>query len=153
MEVVRGAIHEIETDRRIRALLRRSRRESSSITTSMMEDSIVEAIQLGNSEPDKSLRLLQAILAVYGSKKDLSPSQLELLQLVESKQRLLKQHRKQNDTEARKELNQLISWGIGNLKGAELSRFLEGIIELYAQKNWASAEVQRAQDNLNAQPK
>lgn len=153
VEVVRGAIHEIETDRRIRALLRRSRRESSSITTSMMEDSIVEAIQLGNSEPDKSLRLLQAILAVYGSKKDLSPSQLELLQIVESKQRLLKQHRKQNDTEARKELNQLISWGIGNLKGAELSRFLEGIIELYAQKDWASAEVQRAQDNLNAQPK
>jgi hypothetical protein len=118
-----------------------------------MEDSIFEAIQLGKSEPDKSLRLLQAILAVYGSKQDLSPSQLELLQIVESKQRLLKQYRSQYDSDARKELNQLISWGIGNLKGAELSRFLEGIIELYAKKDWAAAEVQRAQDNLNAQPR
>jgi len=153
VEVVRAAIQEIETDRRIRSLLRRSRRESASPATSVMEDSIFEAIQLGKSEPDKSLRLLQAILAVYGSKQDLSPSQLELLQIVESKQRLLKQYRSQYDSDARKELNQLISWGIGNLKGAELSRFLEGIIELYAKKDWAAAEVQRAQDNLNAQPR
>jgi len=154
VDLVRSAIQEIETNRRIRSLIRRSRRESSSIATSLLEDSIVEAIQLENSEPDKSLRLLQAILAVYKSKKDdLTPSQLELLQIVESKQRLLIEHRNQNNTEARKELNRLISWGIGNLKGPELSRFLEGIIELYAKKDWATAEVQRAQDNLTSQPK
>lgn len=151
VELIRGAVEEVEASRKLRSLIRKSRRESLSLDKSMMEESIIEAIQRSESEPEKALRQLQAIGAVYGNKKDLSPSQQELLEIVDRKRELLTKAILANNSDAQKELRTLMEWGLGNLKGKELNNFLNGLVELYAEKPWAEPEVRRAQEILSSQ--
>jgi serine/threonine-protein kinase len=150
-ELVRGAIEEVEASRKLRSLIRKSRRESLSLDKSMMEESIFQAIQLSELEPEKALRQLQAIGAVYGKKKDLSPSQQELLEIVDRKRELLTKAILANNSDAQKELKTLVEWGLANLTGKERTNFLNGLVELYAEKPWAETEVRRAQEILSSQ--
>jgi serine/threonine-protein kinase len=151
VELIRGAVEEVEASRKLRSLIRKSRRESLSLDKSMMEESIIEAIQLSESEPEKALRQLQAIGAVYGNKKDLSPSQQELLEIVDRKRELLTKAILANNSDAQKELRTLMEWGLANLKGKERTNFLNGLVDLYAEKPWAEPEVRRAQEILSSQ--
>ncbi len=150
LDVVRGAIEEVEASRKLRTLVRKSRRESTAVANSMMEASIVDAIQLAEVEPEKALRQLHAIHAVYGNKSDLSPSQQELLEVVNRKRAQLSKSILDSNTDAKKELNDLMDWGLANLKGETLTSFLNGVVELYSEKSWAEAEVKRAQAALSS---
>lgn len=150
-ELIRSAITEVESSRKLRSLVRRSRRESSALSNSAMEASIVEAIQLAEVEPEKALLRLNAVHSVYGQKKDLTPSQSELLELVDRKRSQLSQIIMDRNIEATKELNDLLDWGLATLKDEQLKNFLEGILVLFADKPWAETELKRAKAALEGQ--
>lgn len=151
LDVIRAAIEEVEASRKLRTLVRKSRRESTAVSNSMMEASIVDAIQLAEVDPEKALRQLHAVHAVYSNKSDLTPSQKELLDVVNRKRDQLSKSIANNNSDAKKELSDLMGWGLTNLKGESLTSFLSGIIELYSGKSWAEAEVKQAQEILRSQ--
>lgn len=150
-ELIRSAITEVESSRKLRSLVRRSRRESSAVSNSTMEASIVEAIQLADVEPEKALVRLNAVHSVYGQKQDLTPSQNELLELVDRKRSQLNQIIMDRNIDAAKELNDLLDWGLATLKDENLKNFLEGIMVLFADKPWAETELKRAKAALEGQ--
>jgi hypothetical protein len=152
VELVQAAIEEVEAARRLRSLVRRSRRESLS-STSILEEAIVGAMEKANSAPDQSLKQLQAIQAVYGSKLDLSPSQKDLLLLVDRKQKQLSLQVTQGKRDARNELTKVLDWGLNNLEGEKRKNFLRGLIDLYADKSWAETQVAKARAALTSSSK
>ena len=149
-DLIKGAIEEVEANRKMRSLLRKSRRENATVSNSVMEASIVEALELEATEPEKALKQLHAVHAVYGNRENLSPSQKELLQIVDRKREQLAKSIMSQNEDSQKQLAELLDWGIGNLKGGELEMFLDGIIELYAGKPWAEPQVSRARGVLSA---
>lgn len=150
-ELIGNAITEVDSSRKLRSLVRRSRRESSAVGNSAMEASIVEAIQLADIEPEKALQRLNAIHSVYGPKQDLTPSQSELLELVDRKRSQLSQVIMDRNVDAAKELSDLLDWGLGTLKDEKLKNFLDGIMVLFADKPWAETELKRAKAALEGQ--
>jgi serine/threonine protein kinase len=151
---VRIAITEVDAARRLRGLLRRSRRDSDSFGNSTMEASIVEGLRVAESDPDRGLRMLKAIMDVYSVDKSLTPDKKELLQIVERKRDELASQISDRNSGSQKDLSEKLSWGDANLKGEQRLNFLKGVIELYADKAWAATDVDRARKLLSesAQP-
>lgn len=79
------------------------------------------------------MKQLHAVHAVYGNRENLSPSQKELLQIVDRKREQLAKSIMSQNEDSQKQLAELLDWGIGNLKGGELEMFLNGVDQIVLQ--------------------
>ena len=149
---LKSYLDEIELLHLERRLQRLPRQLASGQVASPIERDYVEAIGLAGTAPQRAAAKLQAILDVYGAAANASESTAQFLELTRRK---LSQLREQSLRDAPDYLASIDR----SLREAERLRsndpakaqaIWSGIVELYADKPWATDRVNRARSALRA---
>ncbi|MFN3190716.1 MAG: serine/threonine protein kinase [Aureliella sp.] len=147
---VEGLRDEIELSRWTRILRRRATRSGTEKRLTAMEQAFLDCIDSREkNEPDTESKL-NAFLALFESKEELSSSERNLVDLAQyARNNLQRVERKANP--ALEELESLISDAEANREGEGLKDFYNEILLLYSDKEWAAEQIQRIRKKLETE--
>ncbi len=139
---------EIEQQRIVRRLLRRSRSVGSESILDPVEQAFLDCMRAQQSDSETAVRKLRAFLTVYHQGHALTEQQRELVEIAEEALEKIENDDSKKANPAVELLNQQIEWAETELRGEAQKSFLQSIIELYSDKPWAKPAIDRVRELL-----
>ncbi len=139
---------EIEEQRTIRRLLRRSKAVGSEAEMDPVEQAFLDCTRAQQQDTELAKRKLTAFLTVFNRPDRLTTRQQKLVEIAS---RMLKKLDTGSDAKlnpARELLNEQIDWADSNLKGEPRAVFYRSLIELYGDKAWSAPAIDRVRELL-----
>jgi hypothetical protein len=134
---------EIEEQRTIRRLLRRSKVVGSEAEMDPVEQAFLDCTRAQQQDTELARRKWNAFLIVFNRPDRLTTRQQELVEIASS---MLEKLNKGSDAKlnpARELLNEQIQWAESNLNGEPRLAFYKSLIELYGDKAWSAPAIDR----------
>lgn len=140
--------NEIEQQRTLRHLLRRSRVVGSEAEMDPVEQAFIDCMRTQQQDTETGKRKLRAFLTIFNRRDRLTMRQQKLVQIAEENLEKLERGVEPEVNPAMAILNEQIDWAEENLSLEQRQGFYRAILELYADKSWADAAVARVRKNL-----
>ncbi len=140
--------NEIEQQRTIRHLMRRSRVVGSEAEMDPVEQAFLDCMRVQQQDAESAKRKLRAFLTIFNRKERLTARQQKLVQIAEESLEKLESGLEPEVNPAMAILNEQIEWAENNLAPEQCQIFYRAIVELYADKSWASSAIARIRKSI-----
>ena len=134
---------EIEEQRTVRRLLRRSKVVGSEAEMDPVEQAFLDCTRAQRQDTELAKRKLRAFLTVFSRPERLTSRQRELVKIADSILEKLEAGTDIKVNPATELLNEQIDWAESNLSGDQRRMFYQSLVELYADKAWSAPAIER----------
>ena len=145
--------NEIDQQRTVKRLLRRSRVIGSESEMDPVEQAFLDCIRLQQQDLGLAKRKLNAFLTIFSRSEHLTPRQQNLVELARESLEKLESGTELKVNPATVLLNEQIEWANTHLHDEQRVAFFRALVELYADKAWAVSAMVQIQKMLRDEEK